>query len=145
VSNPTGLPSALCYEYPWSKSNMQNPNNLINKLRIWLYLPDYTDPPRESFMMADFVQLFLAWCQYNVFQMEKNIAVNKMDTMGGRNNELVYEPEPYRNNPYRDFISDTRNYLDRIKYVIFMYSYWIVLAIVFLTGTSRIKYSYSLF
>ncbi len=59
--------------------------------------------------------------------------------MGGKNNELVYESEPYKNNPFHDFVSESKTALDKIKYLIYMYSYWIVLAIVFLTGTSRIS------
>lgn len=139
-----GLPPVLCYEYPWSQWDRNQPNNIINKARIWMFLPDYSSPPSASKIIADFFQIFFTWLQLNVFNMEmdKNpkISANIIESMGGKNNELVYENKDISaTNPFHDFISKTRNYLDKLKYGIYMYSYWVVLAIVFLSGTSRIS------
>ncbi len=59
--------------------------------------------------------------------------------LAGTNEEIIYDPILMKQNPYFDFISNSRHYLDKFKYAIYMYSYWIVLAIVFYTGTSRIS------
>lgn len=130
-------------EYPWSIFNQTNPLNALNKIRIWLFLPDYSEPPVSSKLIADFLQLFFVWLQLSVFQLETNKSQNLhaavVEELGGKNNELVYETEPYKNNPFQDFVSHTKTNLDRIKYGVYMYSYWLVLAIVFLTGTSRIS------
>ncbi len=135
-----GLPPILCYLYPWSKNNQIDVLNLLNKVRVWLFLPDYSDPPKHYYMIADFFQLFFVWLQYTVFNLEtsQNKSIS-MEDLGGNNNEIVYEREPYKNNPYHDFVSEFRSKLDLIKYGIYMYSYWLVLAMVYLTGTSRIN------
>lgn len=133
-----GLPPILCYEYPWSAQNQLDPQNVMNKLRKWLFLSDYSDPPVSRQLIADFFQIFFVWLQLAVFNSETNKAAD-LDHIAGRNNELVYERAPYRDNPYKDFISDTKTILDKIKFGVYMYSYWIVLAIVYLTGTSRIS------
>ncbi len=132
-----GLPPVFCLEYPWSKANQLDPLNIVNKLRVWLFLPDYSDPPNSFYLIADFFQIFFVWLQLGIFRLEskKNFEEN-----GGSNIEIVYENQkPYKDNPFMDFISESKTYLDKFKYLIFMYSYWIVLAIVFLTGTSRIS------
>jgi hypothetical protein len=139
-------------EYPWSKERLpKNLLNLFEKLRPWFFLSDYNSPPNSNFLIADFFQFFFVWLQYTVFQTENNrtddsndtnntnLPIIRIESSGGKNNELVYESEPYENNPFHDFVSETKTVLDKIKYVIYMYSYWIVLAIVFLTGTSRIS------
>ncbi|CAF0761239.1 unnamed protein product, partial [Brachionus calyciflorus] len=139
-----GLPPVFCYTYPWSQHNAQNPFNLYYRFRMWLFLPDYSNPPPSNKLLADFFQVFFVWLQLHVFNLELNknskIPVDVIERIGGKNNELVYETKnPLNANPFHDFISKTRNYLDKFKYGIFMYSYWMVLAIVFLTGTSRIS------
>jgi piezo-type mechanosensitive ion channel component 1/2 len=174
-----GLPPVLCYEYPWSKNNVPDPYNLLNKVRKWLFLSDYSDPPYSNRLIADFFQIFFVWLQYKVFELEKRSLAKRanqlrtattattvisfendqnndktsptlnnrnddeteldIESIGGSNEELVYISEPYKNNPFRDFVSSRKQILDLIKYFIFMYSYWIVLAMVYLTGTSRIS------
>lgn len=123
--------------------NQSNPLNIYNKIRTWLYLPDYSDPPIKNRLVVDFFQLFFVWLQLAVFHLETNgnplVSAEVIENLGGKNNELVYETRPYKNNPYKDFITKTRTNLDKIKFAVYMYSYWIVLAIVFLTGTSRIS------
>lgn len=139
-----GLPPVLCYEYPWSQWDRKQPNNIINKARIWIFLSDYSSPPSASKLIADFFQIFFTWLQLYVFNMEMNknpkISANLIEALGGKNNEFIYvNKDASATNPFHDFISKTRNYLDKLKYGIYMYSYWLVLAIVFLSGTSRIS------
>jgi hypothetical protein len=137
------VPNLLIYyfqEYPWSTLNQIDPQNVFNRIRIWLFLPDYSQPPNSWQLTVDFFQVFFVWLQLAVFNLEGK--VNKsidLDDLAGKNNELVYERFPYRNNPSRDFISETSTVVDKIKFGVYMYSYWIVLAIVYLTGTSRIS------
>lgn len=127
-------------EYPWSRLNQVDPYNIYNKIRIWLFLPDYSNPPDSKKLMADFFQVFFVWLQMFVFNIESDMDKSmELGNQAGTNKELVYEIHPYRNNPFRDFVSETKTVLDKIKYGIYMYSYWIVLAIVYLTGTSRIS------
>jgi hypothetical protein len=134
-----GLPPVLCLEYPWSVDNIINKQNIINKLRVWLLLPDYTDPPNSHYLIADFFQIFVVWLQLGIFRLESR---KEIEETGGSNAELLYENKDtlaFKDNPFFDFISESKTYLDKIKFFIFMYSYWIVLAIVFITGTSRIS------
>ena len=134
-----GLPPVLCYEYPWSINNQKDPSNLLNKIRVWLFLPDYSDPPMAYILIADFIQAILVWLQFSVFQEETKVD-SKIIEIGGNNDEIVHNPDEIKHNPYHDFVSVFRNNLDKIKYIIFMYSYWLVLAMVFITGTSRISF-----
>lgn len=121
--------------------------NILNRVSTWLFLPDYSDPPSSHQLIADFFQVFFVWLQMKVFHIESSQEKDHVDeerdeqfsSQAGRNNELVYETYPYHNNPYKDFISETTSYFDKFRYGIFMYSYWLVLAIVYLTGTSRIS------
>lgn len=101
-------------------------------------------------LFADFFQIFFVWLQYNVFKLEsKKQIVDDTDAdieedfnieeLGGKNNELLHEKEYYKDNPFHDFVSDSRSSLDKLKYGVYMYSFWFVLAIVYITGTSRIS------
>ena len=156
-----GLPPVLCYgnlkfkelisktkekfklfqilkEYAWSKKNQIDPLNLLNKVRVWLFLPDYSDPPKSYRLIADFFQVFFVWLQHATFQMESKTNCEVIET-AGKNEEIIETDADFKNNPYHDYVSEFRNYFDKIKFGIFMYSYWLVLATVFLTGTSRIS------
>ena len=80
------------------------------------------------------------WLQFGVFKLEANEDENmRIDDIGGKNNELVYEHNPYKDNPFHDFVSEIKGNFDKIKYGVYMYSYWVVLAIVYLAGTGRIS------
>ena len=132
-------------DYPWSKNDEKSN---WNKVRLWLFLPAYQNAPNSRILIADFFQVLFVWLQMLVFRIEKNNKLKKAQTgndlpivnMGGSNDEIVYDAEMLKDNPYYDFISNCRNYLDKFKYGIFMYSYWMVLAILFLTGTTRISF-----
>ena len=133
-----GLPPILCFEYPWSRSNQLDPFNIYNKVRKWLCLPDYSDPPKSHYLIVDFVHVIFVWLQLGVFKLENDQV--KIDLSGGgSNDEIVYRDEPYKHNPFKDFISDVTTNFDKIKYAIFMYSYWIAIAVVYFAGTSRIS------
>ena len=135
-----GLPPLFCFEYPWSRANLIDPSNIYNKIRIWLFLPDYSDPPKAHYLLVDFVHVIFVWLQLGVFKLENDEFPSvKIYDIGGKNNEIVYEDEPYKENPFRDFVSEIQTNLDKIKYGIYMYSYWIVLALVYVAGTSRIS------
>lgn len=77
------------------------------------------------------------WLRLAVFKHENEESELLMLT--GSNREIIYDTEPYKDNPYHDFVSKFKSYLDNIKFVIYMYSYWFVLAMVFLAGTNRIS------
>ncbi len=91
------------------------------------------------------LKVYFAWLQLAVFNIELKSSTGDETTeaivikLAGTNEEIIYNPLQLKNNPYFDFISHTRHYLDKLKYGIYMYSYWIVLSIVFYTGTNRIS------
>ncbi len=135
-----GLPPILCFEYPWSKQNVIDPLNVYNKIRIWLFLPDYSDPPKAQYLLVDFIHVMFIWLQFGVFNLESNDSSSaQIDLIAGSNTELVYLDDPYKDNPFRDFVSEIETNLDKIKYGVYMYSYWLALALVYLAGTSRIS------
>ena len=94
-------------------------------------------PPFSRYLIADFFQLFFVWLQFSVFRHERKNT--KLVELAGSNHEIIYDDEPYKNNPFHDFITKFKSFLDSIKFFVYMYSYWIVLAIVFLAGTNRIS------
>jgi len=132
-----GVPPFLCFNYPWySTADFKKSLYLF---RIWLYLPNYNPSPVSYRLVADFFQIYFAWLQYAVFQIESK-SDSQIVENAGTNKEIVHDSNLYKAaNPYHDFVSTYRNNFDKIKYGVFMYSYWLVLAMVFVTGTSRIS------
>ncbi|XP_014677335.1 PREDICTED: piezo-type mechanosensitive ion channel component 1-like [Priapulus caudatus] len=117
-----GLPAALCQAYPWSY--------LQPALREWLYLPDYWDVPEAHLLIADLFQLLFAIRLWRVFWRERDA-----DYAGGSNDAIDYAAP----NPVKDFITSGNTYLDKCKCAVFLYTYWVVLAMLFLAGTSRVS------
>lgn len=113
-------------------------NQRFNLIRTWLFLPNYDPKPLSTLLVVDFLQLFFVWHQYFVFKIEAESSSPVLE-MTGTNKEIVHDPALYAANPYHDFVSDCRNTFDVFKYAIFMYSYWFVLALIYITGTSRIS------
>jgi hypothetical protein len=109
----------------------------MKKLRLWLYLADYSNPPFAKYLVADYFQLLFVWLQCSVFRNES--LKSNLVQLAGTNHEIIYDTEPYKNNPYHDFVTKFRSYLDNIKFIVYMYSYWFVLAMVFIAGTNRIS------
>lgn len=129
-----GLPPFFCINYPWLFGS-----KTLELFRIWLYLPNYTkDRPDSYRLIADFFQVFFVWLQYAVFQIESKSDFNILST-AGTNVEIAYDKGLYKINPYHDYVTKYRNNFDKIKYAVFMYSYWFVLAMVYITGTSKIS------
>ncbi len=91
------------------------------------------------FFLADFFQLLFACQQWRLFVCESNEKDQVFIEAGGSNREIIYDEDVYKNNPTWDFVTIKRNWLDNIKYGIFMYGAWIVLSIVYLAGTTRIS------
>ncbi|KAI1716693.1 piezo-type mechanosensitive ion channel component 2 [Ditylenchus destructor] len=157
-----GIPSYLCWGYPWDDSD--------RLLVEWLNLPS-TKHPANSFKLmgmhffwflnifrysADFVQLTCVSCQLFAFKLEIKHGDNYE---GGSNHDTtttvwkgartflmtfnlklfkVQGDQSVQKIGVPDFISESRTFLDRLKHVYFMYFYWITLAIIFIAGTTRV-------
>ncbi|CAF3646268.1 unnamed protein product [Rotaria sordida] len=130
-----GAPPILCFEYPWTNVNIRG----WSQLKLWLYLPDYIERPLATQLITDFFQFLFACQQWNVFAYETNEKDHVYADAGGSNREIIYDDDVYKNNPTWDFVTNKRHWLDHIKYAIFMYGVWSVLAIVYLAGTTRIS------
>ncbi|CAF2675030.1 unnamed protein product [Rotaria sp. Silwood2] len=122
-------------DYPWTNIKIDG----WLQLKRWLFLPDYTNPPLATQLIADFFQLLFACQQWRVFKYETNEKDHIYIQAGESNREIIYDNDVYKDNPTRDFVTKRRNWFDQIKYVIFMYSAWCVLSIVYLAGTTRIS------
>lgn len=57
----------------------------------------------------------------------------------GSNREIIHDEDTYKNNTTWDFVTIRRNWVDQLKYIVFMYGVWSVLSIVYLAGTTRIS------
>ncbi|CAF1290556.1 unnamed protein product, partial [Rotaria sordida] len=130
-----GAPPFLCFNYPWANIKI---NGWV-QLKRWLFLPDYTNPPIATQLIADFFQLLFACQQWRVFKYETNEKDRIYIQAGGSNNEIINENDLYKDNPTWDFVMNKRHWFDQIKYAIFMYGAWVVLSIVYLAGITRIS------
>ena len=91
------------------------------------------------FHLADFFLFLFACQQWRLFVYEFSERDQVFIEAGGSNREIIYDEDIYKNNPTWDFVTYKRNWLDYIKYGIFMYGAWSVLSIVYLAGTTRIS------
>uniref|UniRef100_A0A6Q2ZNI8 Piezo-type mechanosensitive ion channel component n=1 Tax=Esox lucius TaxID=8010 RepID=A0A6Q2ZNI8_ESOLU len=129
-----GIPPALCVDYPWRTSSQALTSNLIK----WLYLPDFAMRPAPSFIFYDHLLLLCSSLQWQVFE-EENRAVVRL--MAGENVEISRSLDPSSFNQYipvNNFLH-CRSYLDMIKVFVFSYFFWLVLCLIFITGTTRIN------
>ncbi|XP_052003940.1 piezo-type mechanosensitive ion channel component 2 [Xyrauchen texanus] len=129
-----GLPPALCIDYPWRRSSSALRSNLIK----WLYLPDYTMSPNPTFILYDFLLLLVASLQWQVFEIENQAC---MRHLAGENVEISRSLDPQTLNQYtlvNNFLH-CRSYLDMLKVFVFSYFFWLVLCLIFITGTTRIS------
>ncbi|XP_015678166.1 piezo-type mechanosensitive ion channel component 2-like [Protobothrops mucrosquamatus] len=129
-----GLPPALCQDYPWRNSHWMLPSNLIK----WLYLPDFAERPNTHFLLYDFLLLLFASFQWQVFEDEDQPVVR---LQAGDNSEINQDLGPADLSEFSrvpNFIH-CRSYLDLMKVLIFKYLFWIVLCLIFVTGTARIS------
>ncbi|KAF4109184.1 hypothetical protein G5714_010257 [Onychostoma macrolepis] len=129
-----GLPPALCIDYPWRKSSVALSSNLIK----WLYLPDYGMIPNANFILYDCLLLLVASLQWQVFEEENQASVR---LLAGENVEISRNLDPQTLNQYtavNNFLH-CRSYLDMLKLFAFSYFFWLVLCLIFITGTTRIN------
>ncbi|KAM5137907.1 piezo-type mechanosensitive ion channel component 1 isoform 1-T1 [Mantella aurantiaca] len=126
-----GMPPVLCIEYPWRWDKVVPVNSALIK---WMYLPDFFSPPRANVLIYDFILLLCVAQQWKVFVNEKK---EEWYTVAGENIEQIEFPGN-RPNLAPNFIN-CRSYLDMLKVVVFRYLFWFVLAIVFVTGATRIS------
>ncbi|XP_060788684.1 piezo-type mechanosensitive ion channel component 2 [Neoarius graeffei] len=129
-----GVPPALCTDYPWRKGSKALSSNQIK----WFYLPDFAMQPNPSFIFYDFLLLMVASLQWQVFEEENKASVR---LVAGDNVEISRNLDPRSLNQYTtvgNFLH-CRSYLDMAKVFIFSYFFWLVLCLVFITGTTRIN------
>jgi piezo-type mechanosensitive ion channel component 1/2 len=134
-----GLPPGLCITYPWK--NVTN----FEDFSIFAFLPDttYAFKFKAKMLLLDFVLLLLMCRQIIVFRVETRYENSISNYPGGSNKSVLKDIDqlgvvPFEN-PTHDFIEKIRNYLDVIKRFVFIIFFWATLAIVFLTGTSRVN------
>uniref|UniRef100_A0A182LTJ0 Piezo-type mechanosensitive ion channel component n=1 Tax=Anopheles culicifacies TaxID=139723 RepID=A0A182LTJ0_9DIPT len=130
-----GLPPLACVNYPWFIPQLDH-------FRIWAMLPENTKEFRSfaNKMVSDFVLLMFLCRQTVVFRLE----TNPPQGFGGGSNQSVLEDfkkldEGTLQNPTPDFITKVRNWLDMVKRTLFLVSFWFTLAVVFLSGSSRVN------
>ncbi|XP_055550145.1 piezo-type mechanosensitive ion channel component isoform X2 [Wyeomyia smithii] len=132
-----GLPPALCVDYPWHIP-------FLDHFRIWAMLPENTEEFRAqaSKMVADFLLLMFLCRQTLVFRIESRYSSCPDDFGGGSNQSVLKDIDQLGTvpfvNPTPDFIAKIRNWLDIVKRGVFLVFFWFTLAIVFLTGSSRV-------
>ncbi|KAM3917927.1 piezo-type mechanosensitive ion channel component 1 [Leptodactylus fuscus] len=126
-----GMPPVLCIEYPWRWDKFVPVNSALIK---WMFLPDFFTPPNATNLISDFLLLLCVSQQWKVFVNEKK---EEWYTVAGENTEQIEFPGD-RPNLVPNFIN-CRSYLDMLKVVVFRYLFWFVLAIVFITGSTRIS------
>ncbi|XP_031425137.1 piezo-type mechanosensitive ion channel component 1 isoform X2 [Clupea harengus] len=127
-----GIPPALCIDYPWRWSSTVTINSALIK---WIYLPDFYTIPNSKNLMADFLLLMCASQQWHVFENEKK---EEWMVLGGENKDNPNPMDGVPFNPAPNFIN-CRCYLDMAKVLVFRYMFWFVLAVVFVTGATRIS------
>ncbi|CAM4608221.1 unnamed protein product [Leuciscus chuanchicus] len=120
--------------YPWRKSSPALSSNLIK----WLFLPDYAMSPNATFILYDCLLLLVASLQWQVFEDENQAC---MRLLAGENVEISRNLDPQTLNQYtpvNNFLH-CRSFLDMVKLFVFSYFFWMVLCLIFITGTTRIN------
>ncbi|XP_043986054.1 piezo-type mechanosensitive ion channel component 2 [Gambusia affinis] len=129
-----GIPPALCVDYPWRTAAHPLTSNVIK----WFYLPDFAMRPNPSFIFYDHLLLLCSSLQWQVFVEENRAAVR---LLAGDNVEISRNLDPCSFNqfvPVNNFLH-CRSYLDMVKVFVFSYFFWLVLCLIFITGTTRIN------
>ncbi|KAM7412257.1 hypothetical protein PAMA_021957 [Pampus argenteus] len=129
-----GIPPALCVDYPWRTAVQPLTSNVIK----WFYLPDFAMKPNPSFIFYDHLLLLCSSLQWQVFEEENRAAVR---LLAGDNVEISRSLDPCSFNqfiPVNNFLH-CRSYLDMVKVFVFSYFFWLVLCLIFITGTTRIS------
>ncbi|KAM9342468.1 piezo-type mechanosensitive ion channel component 2 [Pholidichthys leucotaenia] len=129
-----GIPPAFCVDYPWRTAAKPLTSNVIK----WFYLPDFAMTPNPSFIFYDYLLLICSSLQWQVFEEENRAAVR---LLAGDNVEISRSLDPCSFNqfiPVDNFLH-CRSYLDMVKVFVFSYFFWLVLCLIFITGTTRIN------
>ncbi|XP_035014498.2 piezo-type mechanosensitive ion channel component 2 [Hippoglossus stenolepis] len=129
-----GIPPAFCADYPWRTALQPLTSNVIK----WFYLPDFAMRPNPLFIFYDHLLLLGSSLQWHVFE-EENRAVVRL--LAGDNVEISRSLDPCSFNqfiPVNNFLH-CRSYLDMVKVFVFSYFFWLVLCLIFITGTTRIN------
>ncbi|XP_041654339.1 piezo-type mechanosensitive ion channel component 2 [Cheilinus undulatus] len=129
-----GIPPALCVDYPWRTAAQPLTSNTIK----WFYLPDFAMRPDPLFIFYDHLLLLCASLQWQMFEEENRAAVR---LLAGDNVEISRSLDPCSFNQYipvENFLH-CRCYLDMVKVFVFSYFFWLVLCLIFITGTTRIN------
>nr|XP_046251923.1 piezo-type mechanosensitive ion channel component 2 [Scatophagus argus] len=129
-----GIPPAFCADYPWRTATHPLTSNVIK----WFYLPDFAMRPNPSFIFYDHLLLLCSSLQWQVFEEENRAAVR---LLAGDNVEISRSLDPCTFNqfiPVDNFLH-CRCYLDMVKVFVFSYFFWLVLCLIFITGTTRIS------
>eukprot|EP00066_Takifugu_rubripes_P026302 XP_011615568.1 PREDICTED: piezo-type mechanosensitive ion channel component 2-like [Takifugu rubripes] len=129
-----GIPPAFCVDYPWRAAAQPLTSNVIK----WFYLPDFAKRPNPSFIFYDHLLLLCSSLQWQVFEEENRAAVR---LLAGDNVEISRSLDPCSFNqfiPVNNFLH-CRCYLDMVKVFVFSYFFWLVLCLIFITGTTRIS------
>ncbi|XP_035513016.1 piezo-type mechanosensitive ion channel component 2 [Morone saxatilis] len=129
-----GIPPAFCADYPWRTAVRPLTSNVIK----WFYLPDFAMSPNPLFILYDHLLLLCSSLQWQVFEEENRAAVR---LLAGDNVEISRSLDPCSFNqfiPVDNFLH-CRCYLDMVKVFVFSYFFWLVLCLIFITGTTRIN------
>lgn len=129
-----GLPPNLCIDFPWSDTE------LLRRIQDWFFLMDNKIPPPANKIILDFILLILLVRQKIVFSIEDRF--DRVDVMyaGGSNKDIIKDADIIDFvNPVPDFVTTIKNWLDIWKRIVFIAFLWIILAIIFLTGTNRVN------
>ncbi|XP_053280799.1 piezo-type mechanosensitive ion channel component 2 [Pleuronectes platessa] len=129
-----GIPPAFCADYPWRTAFQPLTSNVIK----WFYLPDFAMRPDPLFIFYDHLLLLGSSLQWHVFEEENRAAVR---LLAGDNVEISRSLDPCSFNqfiPVNNFLH-CRSYLDMVKVFVFSYFFWMVLCLIFITGTTRIN------
>lgn len=132
-----GAPPGLCLHYPWEEGILKN-------LQTWAMLPDPSLRGMANKLVSEFILLIFVTRQTLVFRVERQSRVEGEPEYPGGSNESVLDDirgdsEKKFVNPTPDFTSVRRNWLDVLKNGIILGSFWLALAIVFLTGANRVN------
>ncbi|AWP09441.1 putative piezo-type mechanosensitive ion channel component 2-like [Scophthalmus maximus] len=129
-----GIPPAICVDYPWRTAVKPLTSNVIK----WFFLPDFAMSPNPLFIFYDHLLLLCSSLQWQVFEEENRAAVR---LLAGDNVEISRSLDPCSFNqfiPVNNFLH-CRCYLDMVKVFVFSYFFWLVLCLIFITGTTRIN------
>lgn len=106
----------------------------------WAFLPNSTLREQSPKLMADFLLLICVCRQLLVFRVEQQSVQSNTPFTGGSNKSVledINQMNPIPHPQSHDYITFVQSWLDIFKCVVFIGSYWLSLAVMFLAGTNR--------